>query len=326
MVLLCRSGREKRQEGKEKEPCETPAEHPIWVMESPVPTRPWSSPPPSTPTLARRRRVLMRGGFRRSEHRRHNTVALNPRKPHHFGCEAILRAVGRSTTTRSIKKLRVRTAAKITEWYFQGATVRGINVKEAIDDTNLPIEDYAMQAQGRQWASVLEMIAASRCIKLSVSLQIKKTIIKEGDMATKNSIQLRKNHYVHISSSSGSTYKHAQRRRANSEDMGRPASVSFGTGLTRSSEPREGHSAPAAAQLPQEALQAHTTSAAAQLPHQTRQGLSVSAVAQLPQEARGAQSASVAAQSHKKLYQSRRHRRAESNLPQEKPASLCRRR
>ena len=178
-------------------------QQPVWVMESPPPTRLPSSPWPTTPSIARRRRALWRGGSRKGSHTRNVTVYHNPRKPHQCGYEAVLRASGMTTSTKAIKRLRRKTANLVEEWYEEKQVIHGIDIVSAIDQTGFNITTYKSHICGRQWASCVELVAALRVCQASAVLKIKSFECLEGDdLSTHFIIQLRNTHYVLLKSRS----------------------------------------------------------------------------------------------------------------------------
>ena len=159
-----------------------------------------SSPFPTTPSIARRRRQhfqTQRGGKRRfGSHKRGMTRVMNPRLPHHYAYICALKVAGRKADIKSVKVLRKKVSQMVKALYEDEGKVHGIDIRRMIDMTYGDVESYVEHVAKDQWASLVELHCASVIENVSFYVKSRHGVVKMGEQASKSIVSLKNNHYI----------------------------------------------------------------------------------------------------------------------------------
>ena len=144
-----------------------PKEGPIWIEDSPPPTRTWSSPRLSPPI--ERRKCVRRGGVRGSMHKRSRTCAYSPKAPGDCGYQAVLRAAGMPTDHKRVAWLRRRVTQRIYVARTTGEKYANMDMHEVVREMEMTLEAYMQATPEGQWASVVEVAMAATEVGIRIN-------------------------------------------------------------------------------------------------------------------------------------------------------------
>ena len=175
---------------------------PIFIPESPPPSKTASSPFAATPEKRRRRMepTTPRAGKRMGIPRRARTVTYNPAREGDCGYQCLLVASGMRPTKRGIQHLRAQTARVIGLAADRGEVLGGVDVNLAIAELKMTKEQYVNDVARGRWASAAELTAAAQVLNVTTTLYSKYgtvTINEEPQARTLSRVIVMHNqHYV----------------------------------------------------------------------------------------------------------------------------------
>ena len=175
----------------------------VWVEESPIPTRRFSTSPWPQTTKKHAARSAERGGGigrtstraymqkktklyslrtfacmrraglrRYASHCRMHTRAYNPRTRTDCAYMCVLKAASLPSSSEAIQALRLATSDIIREHFIQDKYLAGVRVGDVINDSHETLAAYLAHIKHNQLASQIEVAAAAQATGVSICLSM----------------------------------------------------------------------------------------------------------------------------------------------------------